>query len=68
MRELPIYQRRISDSRLALGCMEFGGADTAGFRASIGQAMPAVDMACEIGITLLDHADICCDGRAPRAA
>ena len=67
MRELPINQRRISDSRLALGCMEFGGPDASGFRASLGQAMAAFDMACELGITLFDHADIYRDGRAEAA-
>lgn len=67
MRELPISQRRISDSRLVLGCMGFGGDDTAGFHASLAQAMAAFDTACEIGITLFDHADIYRDGRAEAA-
>jgi predicted oxidoreductase len=67
MRELPINQRQISDSRLALGCMGFGGDDASGFRASLGHAMAAFDSACEIGITLFDHADIYRDGRAEAA-
>jgi predicted oxidoreductase len=67
VRELPINQMRISDSRLALGCMGFGDADPSGSRASLSQAMAAFDTACEIGITLFDHADIYREGRAEAA-
>lgn len=64
MAALPISQRRISDSRLALGCMGFGGDEQAGYRDAIAPALAAFDVAYDIGIRLFDHADIYRDGRA----
>lgn len=64
MAVIPISQRQISDSPLALGCMGFGGDSAAGYHGAIGSALAALDAAYDIGITLFDHADIYRDGRA----
>ncbi|WP_028610221.1 aldo/keto reductase [Paenibacillus harenae] len=67
MKMMPLERRGISNSRLALGCMGFGGswsAEDAYTDDHVKQAEMAVDAALSIGITFYDHADIYTRGKA----
>jgi predicted oxidoreductase len=67
MKVMPLEHRGISSSRLALGCMGFGGSwnrEDAYTAEHIKQAEAAVDAALSIGITFFDHADIYTRGKA----
>ncbi|MGO4696716.1 aldo/keto reductase family oxidoreductase [Paenibacillus sp. 2TAB26] len=67
MKMMPIERRGISDSRLVLGCMGFGGSwDLADpiTPDHIKQAEEAIEAALSIGITMYDHADIYTRGKA----
>ncbi|WP_046225673.1 aldo/keto reductase [Paenibacillus dauci] len=63
---MPLAHRGISSSRLALGCMPFGGGwdQTPFTEEHVKEAEAAVDAALSIGITLFDHADIYTRGKA----
>src|SRR5690606_35261693 len=64
---MPLEKRGISSSRIALGCMGFGGswnAADAYTREHVEQAKSAVDAALSIGINFFDHADIYTRGKA----
>ncbi|WP_458119914.1 aldo/keto reductase [Paenibacillus sp. Z6-24] len=63
---MPLARRGISSSRLALGCMPFGGGwDQTPFTDEhVKEAEAAVDAALSIGITMFDHADIYTKGKA----
>lgn len=63
---MPLAKRGISNSRLALGCMPFGGGwDTEPFTEQhVKEAEAAVEAALSIGITMFDHADIYTRGKA----
>ncbi|MDQ0111895.1 aldo/keto reductase [Paenibacillus harenae] len=66
MRKMPLEKRGISDSRLVLGCMGFGGGWNRDPYTTehIKQAQAAVEAALSIGITMYDHADIYTMGKA----
>lgn len=67
MKLMPLERRGISDSRLVLGCMGFGGSwDLTDpiTPSHIRQAEAAVEAALSIGITMYDHADIYKRGKA----
>ncbi len=66
MKIMPMQQRGIQASRLALGSMSFGGSWEAGgyTREAFLQAEKAVDAALSIGINFFDHADIYTRGKA----
>ncbi len=63
---MPLVKRGVKASRLALGCMPFGGSwDSQPFTDEhVKEAEAAVDAALEIGITMFDHADIYTRGKA----
>ena len=60
LRTLPLNKRGIPASRIALGCMGFGGGwDHEPITAeNVKQGHAAVDAALSIGINMFDHADI----------
>ena len=66
MKIMPLQKRGISDSRLVLGCMPFGGEwSHAPFtQEHVLEAERAVEAAQSIGITMFDHADIYRMGKA----
>lgn len=66
MRIMPIEKRGISDSRLVLGCMPFGGGWNSEpiTQDHIKEAEKAVEAARSIGITMFDHANIYTKGKA----
>lgn len=63
---MPLVRRGVNASRLALGCMPFGGSwDSEPFTEQhVKEAEAAVEAALEIGITMFDHADIYTRGKA----
>lgn len=63
---MPLEKRGISDSRLVLGCMGFGGDwDSREIgNEEIAEAERGLDAALESGITMFDHADIYKRGKA----
>ncbi|WP_379128178.1 aldo/keto reductase family oxidoreductase [Paenibacillus sp. sgz500958] len=65
---LPFHKRGIPASRIALGCMGFGGGwDREPITAeNIKQGHEAVDAALSIGINMFDHADIYTRGKAEK--
>ncbi|MED1203197.1 aldo/keto reductase [Heyndrickxia acidicola] len=66
MKMMPLEKRNITNSRLALGCMGFGGSwDSSPItKQHILEAEKAVDTALASGITMFDHADIYTRGKA----
>lgn len=66
---MPLEQRGITASRIALGCMGLGGGWQAGALAEehYDQAERAIEAAFEAGITMFDHADIYGRGRSEQA-
>ncbi len=60
MKIMPLQKRGISDSRLVLGCMPFGGewSHAPYTQEHVVEAERAVEAAQSIGITMFDHADI----------
>ncbi|MFK4304596.1 putative oxidoreductase [Paenibacillus sp. RC254] len=66
MKIIPLQKRNISDSRLVLGCMPFGGEwdRTPYTQEHVVEAERAVEAARFIGITMFDHADIYRAGKA----
>ncbi|CAH0121264.1 MULTISPECIES: aldo/keto reductase family oxidoreductase [unclassified Paenibacillus] len=68
MANLPLHRRNIPVSRLALGCMGFGGEWNQNPVTSehIRQGHEAVEASLSIGINLFDHADIYTQGKAER--
>jgi len=58
----------LSTSRLALGCMHFGGEwdDSPIAEADVDRARSAVETALELGWNFFDHADIYCRGKSER--
>jgi len=69
MKQMPLEKRKVTSSRLVLGCMGFGGewdhsplAET-----DVKKLREAVETALEIGITMFDHADIYRMGKAEQA-
>lgn len=67
MKALPLKSRGIAASRLAIGCMGFGGSWDASepyTAAHMKQLEEAVDAALSIGINFFDHADIYTRGKA----
>ncbi|MBD2867462.1 aldo/keto reductase [Paenibacillus arenilitoris] len=67
MKMMPLERRGLSSSRLALGCMGFGGswnAEEAYTSEHVLQAERAIDAALSVGITFFDHADIYTRGKA----
>lgn len=69
MRTMPLEKREITNSRLALGCMGFGGNwDRSPISDSeILKTEEAIDAALASGITMFDHADIYTMGKAEEA-
>jgi predicted oxidoreductase len=66
MKIMPLNQRGIAASRLALGCMSFGGGwnrDPITKEEQL-QTEKAVEAALSIGINMFDHADIYTRGKA----
>ncbi|WP_322907487.1 aldo/keto reductase [Paenibacillus campi] len=63
---MPLVKRGVNASRLALGCMPFGGSwDSQPFTDEhVKEAEAAVEAALDIGITMFDHADIYTRGKA----
>ncbi|WP_273123001.1 aldo/keto reductase [Metabacillus sp. HB246100] len=68
MKVMPLQKRNISDSRIVLGCMGFGGEwnKESITEEHILQAEKAIDAAQSIGITMFDHADIYTNGKAEK--
>ncbi|MDR4947671.1 aldo/keto reductase [Neobacillus cucumis] len=68
MKVMPLQKRGITSSRLALGCMGFGGDrdQTAYTKEDILKAEKAIDAALASGITMFDHADIYRMGKAEK--
>lgn len=66
MKIMPLKKREITDSRLALGCMGFGGDwDSSPIsNEDIIKADQAIEAALSAGITMFDHADIYRMGKA----
>ncbi|OCA85672.1 aldo/keto reductase [Bacillus sp. FJAT-27225] len=66
MRVMPLEKRGITDSRLVLGCMGFGGGwDNSPISDEhMLKAEKAVEAALEAGISMVDHADIYTRGKA----
>jgi predicted oxidoreductase len=66
MKQTSLQKRNISASRLALGCMGFGGAwnKESITEDHVLQAEKAIDAALTTGITMFDHADIYTMGKA----
>ncbi|MDN4073952.1 aldo/keto reductase [Fictibacillus terranigra] len=69
MRTMPLEKREITSSRLALGCMGFGGNwDRSPISdEEILKTEKAIDAALSSGITMFDHADIYTLGKAEEA-
>jgi predicted oxidoreductase len=69
MKRMPLEKRNVTDSRLVLGCMGFGGEWDASplEQSEVKKLREAVEAALEIGITMFDHADIYRMGKAERA-
>ncbi|WP_226665495.1 aldo/keto reductase [Metabacillus litoralis] len=65
---MPLKKREITDSRIILGCMGFGGGWNADpiTNEHIIQAEKAIDAAQSAGITMFDHADIYTMGKAEK--
>lgn len=66
---IPLQQRGIPASRLALGCMRLGGdwnAQSPITAEHYREGREALDTALEIGINMFDHADIYTRGKAER--
>ncbi|RHW35674.1 aldo/keto reductase [Neobacillus notoginsengisoli] len=68
MRKMPLDKRDITDSRLVLGCMGFGGAwDNSPITAEDEKkAERGIETALEVGIRMFDHADIYTRGKAEK--
>jgi len=66
MSKMPIEKREVSNSRLVLGCMSFGGGWNRNpiSKEDILSAEKAIDTALSIGISMFDHADIYKMGKA----
>ncbi|WP_062231066.1 aldo/keto reductase [Fictibacillus sp. FJAT-27399] len=69
MRTMPLAKREITSSRLALGCMGFGGNwDRSPIsEEEILKTEKAIDAALSSGITMFDHANIYTMGKAEKA-
>lgn len=69
MKIMPLKKREITDSRLVLGCMGFGGNwDSSPLsNEDVVKAEQAIDAALSAGITMFDHADIYRMGKAEEA-
>jgi len=69
MLSLPLREHLPSASRLVLGCMGLGGGWNAEplAEADIARADAALEAALDVGITVLDHADIYTLGKAEQA-
>ncbi|MDN4523873.1 aldo/keto reductase [Fictibacillus fluitans] len=69
MRKMPLETRGITSSRLALGCMGFGGSwDRSPLSDDeVLKTEKAVDAAISTGITMFDHANIYTMGKAEEA-
>lgn len=65
---MPLQKREITNSRLILGCMGFGGGWNSDpiTNEDILKAEKAIDAAQSIGITMFDHADIYTMGKAEK--
>lgn len=69
MKQMPFVQRGITSSRLAIGCMGFGGSWDASepyTTEHVKQFEAVVDAALSIEINFFDHADIYTSGKAER--
>ena len=68
MKKMPLEKRDISNSRLVLGSMGFGGGWNQDpiTKEHIKSAEKAIDAALEIGISMFDHADIYTMGKAEK--
>lgn len=69
MKEIPLQSRGIQASRLAIGCMGFGGSwdESEPYTAEHKKQLESVvDAALSIGINFFDHADIYTRGKAER--
>ncbi|CEG26570.1 aldo/keto reductase [Bacillus sp. B-jedd] len=68
MRKMPLEKRGITDSRLVLGCMGFGGGwDNSPISTEEEKkAECGIEAALETGITMFDHADIYTRGKAEK--
>lgn len=66
MRTMPLEKRDVTTSRLALGCMRFGGVwdNSPITKEAIVEIEKAIDLALSIGITMFDHADVYALGKA----
>lgn len=69
MKQMPLQKRNVTDNRIALGCMGFGGGwDNSPLdEAEVKKMQAAVEAALETGITMFDHADIYTRGKAEQA-
>ncbi|MFC0560499.1 aldo/keto reductase [Halalkalibacter alkalisediminis] len=65
---MPLEKKGITSSRLALGCMRFGGEweKNSYTKEDILSAEKAIDTSLEVGITMFDHADIYSLGKAEK--
>lgn len=66
MKSYLLPQTNIEISRLAYGCMNLGGSwdGSPPAETTLNQAARLIDLACEQGITLFDHADIYTRGKS----
>lgn len=69
MKQMPLAKRKVTESRLALGCMGFGGGWDRNplEEAEVVKMRAAVEASLEAGITMFDHADIYTMGKAEQA-
>ncbi|KQL50786.1 aldo/keto reductase [Heyndrickxia shackletonii] len=68
MRIMPLEKRKISSSRMVLGCMGFGGSwdNSPISNEDVLKGEKAVDAALSTGITMFDHANIYTRGKAEK--
>ncbi|PLS18411.1 aldo/keto reductase [Bacillus sp. M6-12] len=66
MKKMPLEKRNVSDSRIILGCMGFGGTwdNSSASDEEVLKAERAINAALESGMTMFDHADIYKRGKA----
>lgn len=69
MKNMPLAERKITTSQLALGCMGFGGGWNRDplTDEEARKMREAVDASLSVGITMFDHADIYTMGKAEEA-